>query len=105
MLVRARLGLEVIGEAGDSEELIYLVEAKQPDLVLLDDDLPGVGLADLIPTLRGLDLPPAVIVLNEQPETEEVALAAGADAFVYKGDHPKQLLIAIESIRLERQGE
>ena len=103
LLVRSRLGLGVVGEAGDSEELITLVKANKPDLVLLDDDLPDLEIAHLIPILRGLETPPAVIVLDEKPETEEVALAAGANAFVSKGDHPKQLLITIESIRLERQ--
>ena len=104
MLVGTRLGLEVIGEAKDYEELMNLVMANQPDLILLDEDLPGVELGELIPTLRGLDFSPAVIVLNEKPETEEAALAAGADAFVYKGDHPKRLLIAVQSVRIARQG-
>ena len=104
MLVETRLGLEVIGEAKDYEELMNLVMANQPDLILLDEDLPGVELGELITTLRGLDFSPAVIVLNEKPETEEAALAAGADAFVYKGDHPKRLLIAVQSVRIARQG-
>ena len=104
MLVGTRLGLVVIGEAKDYEELMNLVMANQPDLILLDEDLPGVELGELIPTLRGLDFSPAVIVLNEKPEMEESALAAGADAFVYKGDHPKRLLIAVQSVRIARQG-
>ena len=103
LLLVARLGVEVVGEAGDQGELINLVKTNRPDLVLLNDDLPGAQLGDVIPALRGLDFNPAVIVLNERPETEQDALAAGADAFVYKGDHPKKLLIAVEAIRVKRQ--
>jgi DNA-binding NarL/FixJ family response regulator len=102
-LIKTRLGLNVIGEAGDYKELMDLVKANKLELVLLDDDLPGMELGKLVPTLRGLDYSPAVIVLNEMPETEEAALAAGANAFVYKGDHPKQLLIAIEKIRISHE--
>jgi len=104
LLIRTRLGLEVVGEAGDVSELMNLVKANLPDLVLLDEDLPGTQLSELVTNLLGLDNSPAVIVLNGHPETEAAALAAGANAFVYKGDHPKQLLIAIESIRVEREG-
>ena len=103
LLVRTRLGMEVLGDAGDYEELMDLVTANQPELILLDDDLHGMDLGEAIPTLRGLDYSPAVIVLNDRPESEEAALAAGADAFVYKGDPPKNLLIAIERIRIRRE--
>jgi DNA-binding NarL/FixJ family response regulator len=104
MFINARLGLEVAGETGDAEELMKLLHAKQPDLVLLDEGLPGAQLSELVSNLRDHEISPAVIVLNGQPETEAAALAAGANAFVYKGDPPKQLLIAIESIRVEREG-
>jgi len=104
LLIRTRLGLEVVGEASEVDELMSLVKANQADLVLLDEGLPGAQLSELVSDLRGLDVSPAVIVLNGKPETEAVALAAGANAFVYKGDRPKQLLVAIESIQIESQG-
>jgi len=103
LLLVTRLGVEVVGEAGDESELMNLVKANRPDLVLLEEDLPGAQLGDLIPALRGLEFNPAVIVLDERPETEQAALAAGADAFVYKGDHPNNLLVAIEAIRMKRE--
>jgi CheY-like chemotaxis protein len=37
----------------------------------------------------------AVIVLSGQPEAEQDALDAGADAFVSKADPPEQLLAAM----------
>jgi len=102
LLLRTRLSVEVVGETGDVEELINLVNANHPDMVLLNEVLPGGQLEDLIPALRGLDSSPAVIVLNENPEMEQAALAAGADDFVLIGDHPKKLLIAVEAIRMKR---
>jgi DNA-binding NarL/FixJ family response regulator len=103
LLLVARLRVDVVGEAEDEGELMNLVKANKPDLVLLEEDLPGAQLGDLIPALREFDFNPAVIVLDERPETEQLALAAGADAFVYKGDSPKRLLIAIEAIRMKRE--
>lgn len=104
LYLRTRLGVEVVGETGDLEVLMKLVKANQPDLVILDTELPSLQLSTLIPTLGRLDCPPAVIVLNGQSETEVEALAAGADAFVYKGDHPKELLLAIQNLQFGRQG-
>ena len=101
LLIRTRLGLEVVGETGDSEELMCLVKDIQPDLVVIDDDLPDVHLDVLVPSLSGLEFAPAVIVLIVQPESEQVAQASGADDFVYKSEEPKKLLIAIEKIRLK----
>ena len=76
LLLRTRLNVEVVGEAVDEGELMNLVKANSPDLVLLEEDLPGAQLGDLILALRGLDFGPAVIVLDERPETEQVAIEA-----------------------------
>ena len=103
LLLATRLGVEVVGEAGDEGELMNLVKTNQPDIMVLDESLSGAQLGDLIPALRELDLAPTVIVLDERPQKEQAALAAGADSFVYKGDHPKNLLVAIETIRMKRE--
>jgi DNA-binding NarL/FixJ family response regulator len=97
-----RLGIEVVGEAGNYKDLMKLLETTTPDLILLDRELPGMNLKKLIATIRELDSSPSVIVMNERTEMEREALTAGADAFVHKGNHPKQLLIAIENVRIER---
>ena len=36
-------GIEVVGEARSGEELLALVERRNPDLVLLDLHMPGMG--------------------------------------------------------------
>ena len=47
---------------------------------------------------------PQIIVLSVRPEVENEAKAAGADAFVVKGHHPKGLLRAIETLRIVHAG-
>lgn len=80
-----------------------MVEAATPDLILLDSEFSGVNTYALITTLRELNHPPSVIFLDERRELEDAALAAGADAFVCKDSQPKQLLIAIETVRIEKR--
>ena len=87
----------VVGEASGARSLVDQVEAAQPDLVLLDWSLHHSENPHLLPALRSCCPGLAVVILSGQPEAEQEALDAGADAFVSKADPPEQLLAAIRS--------
>jgi DNA-binding NarL/FixJ family response regulator len=87
-----------IRESSDLGSLAIQVKEFQPDLVLLDWELPGRPAAALLFALHGLEVKPKVIVLSKRPESEQAALDAGADAFVSKGDPPDQLLAAFRGL-------
>jgi DNA-binding NarL/FixJ family response regulator len=86
----------VIGESADAQDLLAQVTATCPDLVLLDWELPGIqSRSNLIVTLCALCPRLRVVVLSGRPEARQAALAAGADAFVSKGDSPETLLTTL----------
>ena len=87
--------LSVVGEATEADELLAQVGTACPDIVLLDWELPGLSRHDLLSTLRARCPHLKVIALSGRPEARQAALAAGADAFVSKGDPPEQLLAAV----------
>jgi DNA-binding NarL/FixJ family response regulator len=95
LLLEQEPGAEVVGEATEASDLLAQLAAGCPDLLLLDWGLPGIAVEDLLMALRAACPALAVIVLSGQPEAEENALAAGADAFVSKADPPEQVLAAI----------
>lgn len=95
LLLEQQPGLSVVSEAVEAESLLAQAEATQPDLVLLDWELPGLRTDDWLSTLRTLCPRLKVIALSGQPEARRAALAAGADAFVSKGDPPERLLAAV----------
>ena len=97
LLLEQELGAEVVGEAAKADDLLAQIAAGCPDLVLLDWGLPGMAEEELLTALRSTCTELAVIVLSGQPEAEEKALAAGADAFVSKADPPERLLAAIHA--------
>jgi DNA-binding NarL/FixJ family response regulator len=105
LLLEKGLELDVVGEAADSKELFAQLESLRPDIILLDWDLPGWSTASLFDAFGELDRQPRVIVLGVKPESMQSALAAGADAFVSKGDPPKRLLTAIQALPVESQCE
>ena len=96
-------GLVVVAEAADIQTLLIQAETTQPDLILLDWALSKRPLEEIISALHLLESRPGVILTNVTPESEQAVLSAGADAFVIKGDPPKSLSIAIESIRIRRE--
>jgi DNA-binding NarL/FixJ family response regulator len=104
MFVQRQQGLYVAGEAADDRELLRLSEITRPDIILLGWDLGERPAGDLVEALRQIESQPSVIVLDVQPESARAALAAGADAFVSKGDPPQSLLAAIHSAGLQRKG-
>ncbi|OOG46520.1 response regulator [Polaromonas sp. A23] len=77
---------EVAGEAGDIGEALRCVERRKPDLVLLDNHLPGVLGVDGIAALKDA-APGARILMLTVSENEDdlaTALQAGADGYLLK---------------------
>ena len=68
----------------------------RPDLALIDWELPGKPIEDLITELHACKPSPIVVVMGSQPEYGRMLLKAGADAFVSKGDQPDWLLETLE---------
>jgi DNA-binding NarL/FixJ family response regulator len=82
----------VIGEAVDAQNLLLLAGAQTANLVLVDQELPGIKIEDLIARLHEIQPRPVVIVMSSKSDNSIPMLQAGADAFVSKTDQPELLL-------------
>ena len=78
--------IDLIGEAIDGQDLLTQAEHQAVDLVLVDRELPGLFIGDLITSLHALEPKPIVVVMSNDFEYSRVLLKAGADAFVSKGE-------------------
>jgi DNA-binding NarL/FixJ family response regulator len=99
-------GVDIVGEVTRAAELLAHVQGECPDLLLLDWELPGRRAASaggsrqgLLRALRLTCPQLKVIALSVRPDANRTALAAGADAFVSKGDAPEHLLTALHHWR------
>jgi DNA-binding NarL/FixJ family response regulator len=97
--------LQIVGQSGDSQELLASLEAARPDAVVLDCALPGLPTADLLAQLHTQDANLKVLILCSKAENERLARAAGARAFIDKTSHPRQLLTALRVLQLESEYE
>jgi two-component system, response regulator PdtaR len=90
-------GYDVVGEAGDGETALHLVEELRPELVILDIKMPimdGLAAAERIAAAR---LAPVVILTAfSQRDLVERARAAGAMAYLVKPFQKSDLVPAIE---------
>ena len=84
---------EVCGEAGDAGEALRCLQHQQPDVILLDNHLPGVRGVDAIPALK--EAAPATRILmltvSENENDLSAALQAGADGYLLKTVESEQL--------------
>jgi AmiR/NasT family two-component response regulator len=90
-------GYDVVGEAGDGEAAVRLVEETRPDLVVMDIKMPvldGISAAERIGRAR---LAPVVLLTAfSQRELVDRARDAGAMAYVVKPFSSADLLPAVE---------
>jgi len=100
-LVLSRVeGFEVVGDAATQEDALELVDATNPDVLLLDLTFPDGDGLPLLRTLRARhrDLRVVVLTMHRESETVRQALAAGAAGYVVKGARSSELVEAITAV-------
>jgi two-component system, NarL family, invasion response regulator UvrY len=93
-------GIKVIGEAGSGEEALQFCRQHEPDVVLMDMNMPGMG--GMTATKRILHFCPDIKVLAlsvscEEPVPTKV-MQLGAAGFISKNSAPKEMVSAIRKV-------
>ena len=98
-LLKGRAATEIL-EAGNGEDALQIAQATQPDLVVLDLNLPSLGGLELLKRLTRVKPDLAILVFSQHAEAiyAAKALEAGARGFVSKNAAPEELLEAMETI-------
>lgn len=105
MMIDAESDMTVVGEAQDGAEAVRLVKLEEPDLVLMDIQMPGMDGLDAtaaISELGGARTRVLILTTFERDDYVFTALRNGASGFLLKNAPPEQLL---EAIRVVAAGE
>lgn len=74
----------VIGDACNGEQAIEYCKQLQPDVVLLDINMPKLNGLEVAATLKQLTIPPAIVFLTAHPEHALEAFQLCADGYLVK---------------------
>jgi DNA-binding NarL/FixJ family response regulator len=87
--------IEVVGEASHGNEAVQLVETLQPQVVIMDASMPGIGGMEASRLIKRKWPQIRIVMLTMYPDTRPAALKAGVDAFLLKGCLSETLFEAI----------
>ena len=92
--------VRLIGEAADGAEAVQKAVEFQPDLILLDSDLPKLSGIEAARQIRKV-VPQSKILFVSQdsnPEVVQAAFQLGARGYVIKSDAARELLTAVKAV-------
>ena len=95
---------EIVGEAGNGEEALALIEPLQPDLILLDNNMPQMNGIETLRRLRATHYTGKVLLFTVSDAEDDIrdALRLDADGYLLKDMEPELL---IQYIRDALNGE
>jgi DNA-binding NarL/FixJ family response regulator len=91
---------EVVGEAADGTEVVRMAQEREPDVILLDLEMPGMDGVTALERLRDNDSAANAIVFTAYDTDERIlrALRAGARGYLLKGASRAEIFDAIRTI-------
>jgi DNA-binding NarL/FixJ family response regulator len=93
-------GTEVVGEAATGDEAVAQAAALQPDVVLMDLQMPGLNGIEATRRIVAASPELAVLMLTmfEDDDSVFAAMRAGARGYVLKGGRQAEILRAIQAV-------
>lgn len=91
---------EVVGEASTGTEVVEQVVARQPDVILLDLEMPGLDGVETLQRLKEVNSPAQAIVFTAFDTDERIlgAVQAGARGYLLKGAPREELFKAVRVV-------
>jgi DNA-binding NarL/FixJ family response regulator len=101
LILESEPGIEVVGEAADGREALAAARECQPDVTLMDVQMPVLdGLAATQQMVDDADIETRVVILTTFERDEYIfgALRAGASGFLLKNAPPEDLIDAVRVV-------
>jgi DNA-binding NarL/FixJ family response regulator len=90
---------EIVGEASNGMEALDIIHDSQPDIVLLDVNMPGLSGVEVVEKIReSNDCKILMLTISKHEEDLFGAINAGADGYLIKNVDPEDLRKAILQI-------
>jgi DNA-binding NarL/FixJ family response regulator len=103
-LIEADQRLTIVGEAGDGETALQLIEARRPQVVVLDIDMPNGGGFDVVRELtrKGSQVEIIFLTMHSEEEVFQTAMDLGVGGYILKDSVTTDIISAIRSVAVGR---
>lgn len=105
-ILDSAMDIEVVGEAVDGQEAFQLVQEHQPDVLLLDMELPDMDGVEVTEKLREQENEVKILVLSSYNDREYIMemLSLGVSGYLIKDEVPENILNAIRGVSQGEEG-
>ena len=99
-ILSTQADFQVVGEAGNGDEVVRQVETLHPDVILLDLEMPGVDGVEALGLIRQAHPGTQAIIFTAFDTDERIlaAVRAGAKGYLLKGAPKSEVLRAIRAV-------
>lgn len=100
-LIELESDMQVIGEAGDGQELLDFLQYEQPDLIVMDISMPRVNGIEAVQEVVENYPKICILMLTMHRNSQYFynAISAGAHGYLMKDDSDTELLTAIRTVQ------
>jgi DNA-binding NarL/FixJ family response regulator len=90
-------GMRIVGEAENGKTAVVLADREEPDVVLLDVEMPGTSASETLEALLALSPAPKVLIVSmyDSPRLVRDLLGRGASGYLVKSATLEELLSAV----------
>ncbi len=105
-LLEASEGIKVIGEAPTGEQALQMIKTLQPDIMIVDIELPDISGIDVVNRINEEEIPIKVLVLSSYDDREYIAqmLSLGVSGYLIKDEVPEAIVEALHGIARGERG-
>lgn len=103
-LIRDMDSFEIAGQAGDGVEALKVIEVTEPDLVLLDVNMPEMDGIQVVKSIREKNQSIRLVMLTISKQEQDLmgAIKAGADGYILKNAEPEDLEEALRGVMADQ---
>lgn len=98
--------IEIVGEAESGINAVALIEELQPDVLLLDMEMPGKSGVEVAREIREAKLPVRILALSAYDDEEYIRnlLIEGAAGYLTKEEAPNAIVDAVRGVAKGQEG-
>ena len=100
LILASEKNIDIVGEASNGLEAIKVISDLQPDVILLDISMPGMGGFEALPIIKQKSPATRTLMLTASSDNGTIvnALKAGARGYLSKGTNSQGLIKAIKEV-------